>query len=564
MSAFAIFCVYLYYFFVIRFTMKKTIIFILLSILFLSAQARKTELDSILFSLNQTIDNKEAYVKQKEQRIADLKQLFSMPNITPEQSYDINTRLYNEYKSFIPDSAMNYLQQNIHITTELENDDWLYDTKLNLSLLYSVAGMFFDAEKLLESIQTQKLHGYLLEKYYESYKQIFYYYPNNAFSEENYNLYRDSLLALLDPQSDVYKIVYSEKLIHTEEYEKSRELLLPMFQNAEKDTHWYSVLAFSIGETYRGEKNYDMQKKYYALSAIGDIKNVIKENASMRALAIAFYETNDIEQAYKYIQQSMEDAIFSNARLRTMEVSQVFPIIEKSYQQRLEAQKNRLYYLILCIGFLSLFLIVAVVYVYIQLRKLAKARRSQSDANRQLHDLNKKLQESNLKMNEINKELSEANLLKETYISQFLDICSMYINKLEKYQNTLNKKAMERKLDELYKILKSKDMIDNEWKELNEMFDNMFLHLYPNFVEEFNALLQESERIELKPTELLNPELRIFALIRLGITDSSKIAGFLHYSATTIYNYRTRVRNKSAVPRDEFENHVMKIGIISH
>ncbi len=544
--------------------MKKTIIFILLSILFLSAQARKTELDSILFSLNQTIDNKEAYVKQKEQRIADLKQLFSMPNITPEQSYDINTRLYNEYKSFIPDSAMNYLQQNIHITTELENDDWLYDTKLNLSLLYSVAGMFFDAEKLLESIQTQKLHGYLLEKYYESYKQIFYYYPNNAFSEENYNLYRDSLLALLDPQSDVYKIVYSEKLIHTEEYEKSRELLLPMFQNAEKDTHWYSVLAFSIGETYRGEKNYDMQKKYYALSAIGDIKNVIKENASMRALAIAFYETNDIEQAYKYIQQSMEDAIFSNARLRTMEVSQVFPIIEKSYQQRLEAQKNRLYYLILCIGFLSLFLIVAVVYVYIQLRKLAKARRSQSDANRQLHDLNKKLQESNLKMNEINKELSEANLLKETYISQFLDICSMYINKLEKYQNTLNKKAMERKLDELYKILKSKDMIDNERKELNEMFDNMFLHLYPNFVEEFNALLQESERIELKPTELLNPELRIFALIRLGITDSSKIAGFLHYSATTIYNYRTRVRNKSAVPRDEFENHVMKIGIISH
>lgn len=544
--------------------MKKTIIFILLSILFLSAQARKTELDSILFSLNQTIDNKEAYVKQKEQRIADLKQLFSMPNITPEQSYDINTRLYNEYKSFIPDSAMNYLQQNIHITTELENDDWLYDTKLNLSLLYSVAGMFFDAEKLLESIQTQKLHGYLLEKYYESYKQIFYYYPNNAFSEENYNLYRDSLLALLDPQSDVYKIVYSEKLIHTEEYEKSRELLLPMFQNAEKDTHWYSVLAFSIGETYRGEKNYDMQKKYYALSAIGDIKNVIKENASMRALAIAFYETNDIEQAYKYIQQSMEDAVFSNARLRTMEVSQVFPIIEKSYQHKLQKQKNRLFYMLICIGLLSLLLVVAIIYVYIQLRKLAKARHSLSEANKQLHDLNGDLQESNHKMTEINKELSEANLLKESYISQFLDTCSMYINKLEKYQNTLNKKAMERKLEELYKMLKSKDMIDNEWKELNEMFDNMFLHLYPNFVEEFNALLQESERIELKPTELLNPELRIFALIRLGITDSSKIAGFLHYSATTIYNYRTRVRNKSAVPREEFENHVMKIGIISH
>lgn len=543
--------------------MKKTIIFIFLSSFLLSAQARKTELDSILFSLNQTIAEKGVYVKQKELRIADLKQLLNMPNITSEQKYEINTRLYNEYKSFIADSAMTYLQENIHIAEELKNDNWLYDTKLNLSLLYSVAGMYLDAEKLLKSIHSQNLNGYLLEKYYDSYKQIFYFYPNNAFSEENYNIYRDSLLALLDSQSDFYKIIYSEKLIHTAAYEESRELLFPMFQNAEKDTHWYAVLAFSIGETYRGEKNYDMQKKYYALSAISDIKNVIKENASMCALAIAFYETNDIEQAYKYIQQSMEDAIFSNARLRTMEVSQVFPIIEQSYQHKLEKQKNRLFYLLICIGVLSILLAITIVFVYIQLHKLAKARHSLSETNKQLHDLNEDLHESNRKTQDINKELFEANLLKETYISQFLDTCSMYIDKLEKYQNTLNRKAMDRKMDDLYKMLKSKDMIENEVKELYEIFDNIFLHLYPNFVEEFNSLLLEEEQIQLKPNELLHPELRIFALIRLGITDSSKIASFLRYSTTTIYNYRTRVRNKSAVPRDEFEDYVMKIGVIS-
>lgn len=543
--------------------MKKTIIFIFLSSFLLSAQARKTELDSILFSLNQTIAEKGVYVKQKELRIADLKQLLNMPNITSEQKYEINTRLYNEYKSFIADSAMTYLQENIHIAEELKNDNWLYDTKLNLSLLYSVAGMYLDAEKLLKSIHSQNLNGYLLEKYYDSYKQIFYFYPNNAFSEENYNIYRDSLLALLDSQSDFYKIIYSEKLIHTAAYEESRELLFPMFQNAEKDTHWYAVLAFSIGETYRGEKNYDMQKKYYALSAISDIKNVIKENASMCALAIAFYETNDIEQAYKYIQQSMEDAIFSNARFRTMEVSQVFPIIEQSYQHKLEKQKNRLFYLLICIGVLSILLAITIVFVYIQLHKLAKARHSLSETNKQLHDLNEDLHESNRKTQDINKELFEANLLKETYISQFLDTCSMYIDKLEKYQNTLNRKAMDRKMDDLYKMLKSKDMIENEVKELYEIFDNIFLHLYPNFVEEFNSLLLEEEQIQLKPNELLPPELRIFALIRLGITDSSKIASFLRYSTTTIYNYRTRVRNKSAVPRDEFEDYVMKIGVIS-
>jgi len=544
--------------------MKKIITLLLLCIAVFNLKAKKTELDSILSILDKTIAEKAVYEKQKEQRMADLKHLLSISDITLEQSYDINTRLYNEYKSFIPDSAIGYLEKNIDIAQKIENETWVNDSKMNLALLYSVAGMYLDAERLLNSIDTKNLDHYLCVKYYDSRKQIFYYYPSNPLSEKNYTLYRDSLLALLDFDSNFTKIIYSEKLIHAGKYEESRNLLLPMYNDAEPDTHWLAVLAFSIGETYRGEHNYEMQKKYYAISAISDIKNVIKENASMRSLAIAFYETDDVERAYKYIQQSMEDAVFSNARLRTMEVSQVFPIIEKSYQHKLQKQKNRLFYMLICIGLLSLLLVVAIIYVYIQLRKLAKARHSLSEANKQLHDLNGDLQESNHKMTEINKELSEANLLKESYISQFLDTCSMYINKLEKYQNTLNKKAMERKLEELYKMLKSKDMIENELKELYEIFDNIFLHLYPNFVEEFNNLLLEEERIQLKPTELLTPELRIFALIRLGITDSSKIAGFLHYSATTIYNYRTRVRNKSAVPREEFENHVMKIGIISH
>ncbi|GAB1415939.1 DUF6377 domain-containing protein [Paludibacter sp.] len=544
--------------------MKKIITILLLSVAVFNLKAKKTELDSILWELDRTIEHKAIYEKQKEQRIADLKHLLNISNITLEQNYDINTKLYNEYKSFIPDSAIVYLVKNIGVAEKIEKEIWINDSKMNLSLLYSIAGMYLDSDRLLNSIDTKNLHRELKVKYYDTRKQLLYYYPANQLSEKQYNIYRDSLLALLDFESNFTKIIYSEKLIHLKKYEEARDLLLPMYNDAEPDTHWLAVLAFSIGETYRGEHNYEMQKKYYAISAISDIKNVIKENASMRALAIAFHETNDVERAYKYVQQSMEDAIFSNARLRTMEVSQVFPIIEKSYQHKLEKQKNSLFYLLISIGVLSILLAITIVFVYIQLRKLAKARHSLSETNKQLHDLNNDLHESNRKTQDINKELFEANLLKETYISQFLDTCSMYINKLEKYQNMLNRKAMDRRMEELYKMLKSKDMIENELKELYEMFDNIFLHLYPNFVEEFNKLLLEEEQIQVKPSELLPPELRIFALIRLGITDSSKIAGFLHYSTTTIYNYRTRVRNKSAVPRDEFENHVMKIGIISH
>ncbi|MDD3077650.1 MAG: DUF6377 domain-containing protein [Paludibacter sp.] len=543
--------------------MKKGFLIILLSLVSIFYSSANNELDSILTILDQTIQNKDLYIKQKEQRIVDLRQLLNISKITPEQQYDINNKLYNEYKSFIPDSAIIYLQKNIRIATQLNNTDWLNDSKIDLALLYSIAGMFLDADKLLTSINTHDLPNWLLRKYFDSYKQLFYYYPANPLSEKNYKIYRDSLLTHIEPESNDYKIVYAEKLTHLGECEQARSILLPMFREAKDENHWKAVLAFAIGETYRIDSNYEMQKKYYAISAISDIKNVIKENASMRALAMALYKTNDVERAYKYVQISMEDAIFSNARLRTMEVSQVFPIIDKVYQHKMEGQKNRLVFLVFCIGLLSVFLIIAVIYVYVQLRRLAKARRSLSDANKQLQELNADLQNSNLKMSEINKELSEANLLKETYISQFLDICSMYINKLEKYQSSLNKKAMERKLDDLYRMLRSKDMIEAELKELYEMFDNIFLHLYPTFVEDFNDLLLQKERFELKSNELLNPELRIFALIRLGISDSSKIADFLHYSATTIYNYRTRVRNKAAVPRADFEKLVMKIGVIS-
>lgn len=543
--------------------MKKNILLLISVSALLNLTAKNIELDSILLELDKTIEHKGIFEKQKEKRIADLKNLLSISDITLEQNYDINTRLYNEYKSFIPDSAIVYLEKNIKIAESIDNEIWVNDSKMNLSLLYSIAGMYLDSDRLLNSIDIKNLHGELRVKYYDIRKQLFYYYPASQLSEKQYNIYRDSLLTLLDLESNFAKIIYSEKLIHLAQYEEARNLLLPMYKDAEPDSHWLAVLAFSIGETYRGEQNHEMQKKYYAISAMSDIKNVIKENASMRALAIAFYETDDVERSYKYVQQSMEDAIFSNARFRTMEVSQVFPIIEQSYQHKLEKQKNRLFYLLICIGVLSILLAITIVFVYIQLHKLAKARHSLSETNKQLHDLNEDLHESNRKTQDINKELFEANLLKETYISQFLDTCSMYIDKLEKYQNTLNRKAMDRKMDDLYKMLKSKDMIENEVKELYEIFDNIFLHLYPNFVEEFNSLLLEEEQIQLKPNELLHPELRIFALIRLGITDSSKIASFLRYSTTTIYNYRTRVRNKSAVPRDEFEDYVMKIGVIS-
>ena len=225
------------------------------------------------------------------------------------------------------------------------------------------------------------------------------------------------------------------------------------------------------------------------------------------------------------------------------EISKFYPIINASYQTREAQGKRQLMTYFLLISLLTLFLILSLAYVYRQMRKISAIREELVYTNACLV------------------QLSESNHIKEEYIAHFLDLCSTYINKLEDYQKSLQKKAMNKQLDELFKMLRSTRMVENEVEALYVNFDRIFLGLYPTFVKDFNALLQPEERIVLKSEDLLNKELRIFALMRLGVTDSVRIAAFLRCSLSTIYNYRTKVRNKALVPRDEFEGWVMRIGI---
>ncbi|WP_324354311.1 DUF6377 domain-containing protein [Dysgonomonas sp.] len=552
--------------------MKKILSLIIL-LFFISDVFSKISQDTILISLYKLVEHKEVYMAEKEDGISEIKKMLKTPNITSEQRYDINLKLYNEYKTYISDSAIYYARENTAIAKKLNRPVWTYESQLDLVSLYIVAGMYIEAIDILKSINNKNLPDWLLIKYYDCYKQLYNYYSNNNLYTRIYveksKLYRDSLLNVLDKKSNHYKIVYAEKLYDENKLTEARQILQELLNQTKSDTHEKAVLAYALANIYKKEGSIGLQKHYYAISAICDIKNAIKENASMQALASVLYETGEVERAYDCIKSSMEDAMFCNARLRTYEVSQIFPIIDSAYQENVNKQKSELQLFLILVSILSIFLIMAIIYVYRQMKRVARIRKELYHTNVKLNELNIDLQSTINQLNDVNKELSdvnnelsEANQIKEAYIGHFLDLCSTYINKLEKYQNTLNKKAVEKKLDELYKILKSREMIDNELKELYENFDNIFLHLYPNFVEEFNSLLVRDGQFILKPNELLNVELRIFALIRLGITDSSKIASFLHYSANTIYSYRTRVRNKAAVPREEFESMVMKIGII--
>ncbi len=552
--------------------MKRFSPVILLLLISFVSQAHTTS-DTIYSTLYKLIEKKGIYVQQKKDKISRVKSMLAVPDISDSQRYDINHQLYDEYKTFISDSAIFYTEQNLKIARKRNDITRINESKLDLISLYIFSSMYIESKDSLKSIDKKTLPDWLLVKYYDCYKLLYSNYSQNNPYTRSYkatsDLYRDSLLNILDKKSNHYKIVYAEKLYDQQKLNESKQMLQTMLNQTKTDTHEKAVLAYALANIYMKEGNTDLQKRYYAISAICDIKNAIKENASMQALATVLYETGDIERAYACIRSSMEDAMFSNARFRAYEASQIFPIIDLAYKEKINGKNSELrsYLILACI--LSFFLVLAIVYTYRQMKRVARIRKELYRTNVKLNELNDELQGTNSQLHIVNKELSEANTnlseanqIKEAYIGHFLDLCSTYINKLEKYQNTLNKKAVEKKLDELYKMLKSSDMINNELKELYENFDNIFLHLYPNFVEEFNSLLLDEEKFILKPNELLNVELRIFALIRLGITDSSKIASFLHYSANTIYSYRTRVRNKAAVPRDDFENRVMKISSV--
>ena len=530
--------------------------------------------DHTLANLLRFIDRKQEFMDVKEMKIQGLVQAFNQLADYDSTRYLIAKQLYQEYTPYKLDSAIVYAEYSLQLARRYGNAEWITESNLDLAALHFTAGMYIDSYNILQDISVERLPPSFRVKYYDARKRLYKFYSSASHYDDKYearsDLYRDSLLDELDPESTQYQIVYAEKLLDHQESEKAKTILMRLLSQSDEENHERAILCYALATVFRQEGNISLQRRYLIQSAIYDIKNAIKENAAMKALASLLYETEHIEEAYKCIQSSMEDAIFCNARFRAYEASQIFPIIDSAYQENEAQKKDMLTGFLLLVSVLSIFLALAIIYVYRQMKRINRVRDELFEANQRLQELNARLNttndalhKTNLEVSSINKDLAEANHIKEAYIGQFLDLCSTYIDKLEHFQTVLKKMVMGGKMDELLKRLKSRDMIEREVKELFSTFDHIFLHIYPNFVDDFNALLMEDERFVLKNNELLNTELRIFALIRLGITDSSKIAGFLHYSTNTIYSYRTRIRNKARVPREEFDNMVMKIGRIS-
>lgn len=545
--------------------MKKVILIFVTIVLsgLLYAKDNKST-DALLCEIDGIIKNRQTYGAEKEARIADLKKLL-VEAASDEQRYGFCGRLFDEYRAYNLDSSFVYAQRKEELAHRLNKLDYLDDSAMNMAEVMGTTGMYKEALELLGKIDKKTLPDYLYGYYYHLYRTIYGLMGDYAVTEkakkEYYrmtDLYRDSLLQINASDSLGHALVMADKCIVHARYDEAIDMLMEYYSKPSLDDHAQAMITYTISEGYRLKGDKQGQKHYLALSAIADLKSAVKEYVSLRKLASLVYEEGDIDRAYNYLKCSLEDATLCNARLRTLEISQVFPIIDQAYQLKTKRQQQEMKVSLICISLLSVFLLVAIFFVYKQMKKVAAARREVIDTNTLLQELNEELHDSNSQLKEMNHTLSEANYIKEEYIGRYMDQCSTYLDKMDLYRRSLNKIAAAGRVEELYKAIKSSQFLDEELKEFYANFDVTFLQLFPSFVEDFNALL--TEPMQPKPGELLNTELRIFALIRLGITDSTKIAQFLRYSVTTIYNYRTRVRNKAVGERDEFEAKVMQIG----
>lgn len=529
------------------------------------AHSYATVNDSLLNQLDQAIHNKHYYASLKEKRIASYKKSL-LRSASKEEEYALNQKLYEEYRKFSVDSALYYVNRNLELSELLKRPDLEYGAKIQQAYLYSSTGRYLEAEKILKSIQSNLLSKDLKELYYEFYYRLLEHYTTNSpgeFYKQQIEVYRDSLLAVLDPDTDKYRINLAQHCIFKKDLVKADSLLRNVVSRSGRRDDNYAMATYLIGDIHMLREQRERAAEFYTLAAIADVENAINDHGAIQSLSIYFYDAGNIDRAYRYVKSALEDAIACNVKFRTLMMSEFYSIINAAYQEKEANSRKQLETYLILISILSLFLVGAIVYVYRQMKKISRVKEALSYSGKQLELLNREILQANEQLENSNAELYESNRVKEEYIAQFFDLCSSYIDKLENYRKMLNKKAVGKQFDELSRILKSTDFMNGELQELYRNFDLIFVNLYPGFVEEFNSLLIPEERIILREGEILNTELRIFALERLGITDSVRIAAFLRYSISTIYNYRTKVRNKSAIPRAEFESKVSKIGIQS-
>lgn len=533
---------------------------IAVAFLLVNCSGQNPEVIEAIRSLDAVIKEKQSIEDAKNQRIAQLKSRLDS-QYGQEELYNVMNDIFNEYFQYDVDSAIFYAHRKLDLAMETGRKDLILDAKFDIADRYVTSGMYQEALEIVSQIDTVRL-GKNLHKRRNSLLNTVYSNlidrSNDPFLIKEMEVKRDlhmhRMVEELDSTDIASAFVGASLLVGQNKVNEALELLLDWEKKDNIDLIDKGILCYSIGSAYRSTGDRDKAKIYLAKSARYDLMVPKYEYLSLIELAGMLYEDGDIERAYAYIMRSVNDANRANAQSCKENVYYLMPIIAGAYDSLITNSNLQMKYYLMIMGIMLVMVVFLIIVVTNEKKKVDLAERLTRESNGQLKVLNDELRKSNLL-------LRESSQIKDSYLGHYLNMCSDYIDGLDRYRSSIRKIAKEEGAPALLNALKSKEFMEQELEGFYAQFDETFLELFPDFIPQLNELLQEDRQVKTPvKKKSLTTELRILALIRLGVNDSVRIAHFLRRSVSTIYNYRVKMKNSAKGDREEFEKSLLNIG----
>ena len=550
-------------------TMKSHLYIYILLAVFTSfpLSAADINLEQEYQNLDAAIRQTDRFVQMRENRIQQTKSALEATRDL-EAQYTLCRRLYQEYKPYMNDSAIHYIDHCITLAEGLGDRIRVDECCIQLAWQCTEAGMYHEAMDILHGIDATQITDPRNLKQYNSTLAHLY-------TEMGYYCKVPRVQLAYYAQGDKYRQLIDTTVCSRDEALQINEIACfnagdakgalrysdMRLEQVKDGSHEFAIVAFYRYLDYQLSGD-SLQARYWVTqSALSDVTNAVMDQGAMWELANLLMADGDMDRAYRYIHFAWQCASRFNTVKRNNQISPVLTAISDNYEASLKRANRLLLALVIVSTLLAALFSAILFYSNSQRKKLSRARNELSASNTQLAQLNSQLSDLNNQMRQTNLKLNESNRVKDEYVGRFIHLCSFYIDRLDEMRKRINKMVKSRDLDALNKFTEGNELREHNLTELYGMFDTTFLHLFPNFVDDFNALLRPECRITLDQTGALNTDIRIFALIRLGIEDSSRIAEFLHYSVNTIYNYRAKIKNGAIGDRDAFELRVKAIGM---
>lgn len=524
------------------------------------------ETEKLLSQLDDALAERPVYESHFLERLNSQKGLASL-NIPREQLYEINKKIAREYSAYSLDSTVAYLNRNLELSRRSQEGvdrTAAIESDLLLAKRYALAGYHVEASGILSAFDYSDIPEALKKLYFSAHLslagELVAYSRNDLVYHEYFwqrETYRDSLLNYVDKGTfEWYELKRDEAVAAGNGDDvfacssKMLELALPNSNDYAKACYYYSNCLSDTQEKIQ----------WMARSAIADMMCATKDYAALVDLSKMLYSQGELERPFRYIADyAMQDAIAYGGKLRPFQIASVFPVVQKDYATMESRHNARINLLIAVISTLLALLVIVVAILCVRQRILTLTKSKLEQLYLSIEKKNDDLASVNRRLEEMNAKMKESERVKQEYLASFLGILSENINVDRQYKSHVLKYIRRGNEKYLADEIEALPPIEEDIQKFYKMFDETFVNIYPDFVEQFNALLAPGEAILPKDNDILTPELRIFALVKLGISDSSKIALLLHYSSNTIYNYRAKVKNKARGDRNAFEDAVRNI-----